>query len=773
MNHPLSHKGIRAFFLLQYLLLMSPGTAITQNIPPPENVLAFFNNDIIPIIDVYWQYDPAPGFLYYLVERDGDSVGVVSNNYFYTEQVPCFCTYCYRVYAVYIIGSSGPSAPSCTFDSVALIVLNPVEPESWLIQYQKDTLPLVIKNIGGEPLQFSFPDYTGGPVPDGFIADVDPASGSLPAADSLEVSLYFDAGTFAPGVYQQYLVYESDDPYHIVDSLLCTLNVDSLPAGVPLPFMEDWSNGNQAGFWTFEGNWKVSGQYGNPQPSAEFSWDPMLEDYTKSLTSGYLNGVTNESKGDPYVAGDFILAFDISLFDNSLSGTEKITVEILAEGSTDVVAVYDNQEGSYDWNREEIIITDEAFGKVFQVRFTASGTHSENILLWYVDNISIERVCYPPKYLYVFQADVNIMELNWAPPFTGNEGEWINWDNGVMEGGIGLTGGGVFSVAARWEPDMLALFQDMFISKVRFAVYNNALTTNLTLKVWKGPQASTLLYEMPVDNITPGEWNEILLSDTVPIDILQELWIGYTCDSPDGENPAGYDDGPAISGFGDMITLDGIAWDPISSFGAQFNLNWNIQALLVDMADKVVALPSFAEDLTIYKTPDALPTNDLVETSFVPIGLSQQKITGYHIYFNDDGTGYTYLDRTTDTFYSHIRNIPFDPGGLYCYYVTAVYEDCEASSNESCWIAFFGIKTLDGSGKIEVFPIPAKNSLFVSSTEGISRFCLLEMNGRILCGKDLHGMESVEIDVAEYEPGIYLLRVHLNNGIVVRKVIIE
>jgi hypothetical protein len=56
-------------------------------------------------------------------------------------------------------------------------------------------LALVISNTVGEPLQFSFPDYTGGPVPDGFIADVVPASGSSAGADSIEVAVHIDAGT--------------------------------------------------------------------------------------------------------------------------------------------------------------------------------------------------------------------------------------------------------------------------------------------------------------------------------------------------------------------------------------------------------------------------------------------------------------------------------------------------------------------------------------------------------------------------------------------------
>jgi hypothetical protein len=54
-----------------------------------------------------------------------------------------------------------------------------------------------------------------------------------------------------------------------------------------LEFVETWALGNfDVNNWATDGvNWSVNGQAGNPAPSAEFSWDPILTDYSVGLES--------------------------------------------------------------------------------------------------------------------------------------------------------------------------------------------------------------------------------------------------------------------------------------------------------------------------------------------------------------------------------------------------------------------------------------------------------------------------------------------------------
>jgi hypothetical protein len=45
--------------------------------------------------------------------------------------------------------------------------------------------------------------------------------------------------------------------------------------GYPLPFLEQWNTGTfETNNWITDGdNWSMNGQEGNPDPSAEFTWD--------------------------------------------------------------------------------------------------------------------------------------------------------------------------------------------------------------------------------------------------------------------------------------------------------------------------------------------------------------------------------------------------------------------------------------------------------------------------------------------------------------------
>ncbi len=868
-------NNISAFFrklgkgVLIWLFLLNPGNSHSQTISAPYDLSVIFTNDIIPIVELIWQHN-TDAFLFYLVERDGDSVGTATIP-FYSESVPCFCTYCYRVYAVYDNGISEPCAPDCTFDSVALMNISPDQLEVWLFPDEASTTIMNIDNIGGEPLQYTFTDFMGGTPPPGFISDVNPATAFLPPGVGADVTVSFDASGYSSGTYYQYLIIESNDPYWLYDSIPCIMHVypsallmppnwlhgdtvnndillswgidtmntppelgfniyrDSiniafvpytggdtiyyldvapdpmcydyhvstlfdlstytfpgdtgeslytgpeevcLVYGTFLPIGEYWSSGSFGSFWMPGQNWIINGQYGNPEPCAEFTWDPILTNYQQSLTSGPINGVYQETKGGPYIDGRFILEFDVKLDDNSASGNEYFAAEVWSNGIWQRLMQFSNSDGSFDWENFEIDISDEAFGHVFKIRFMAEGALSSDIMSWFVDNVNVYRICYPPTCLTVCGTDPYTMWLNWSPPYTGGGGgdEWIMWDDGINVDGIGLTGGGVFSVASHWDADMISQYDGMSITTIRFVPYANVVNTSFTLKVWQGANAGTLVCEQSLASVVAGEWNEVVLTTAVALDVAQELWFGYTCDSPDGENPAGFDAGPGVVGYGDMITLDGVVWDSIANFG--FDLNWNIHALLDNVTDHSLVQMTYNEDLSVYNAPAALPVGSVGETSYNPIGLSTQTVTGYRIYWSNNGAGYEYLDFTNDTFYVHFNEPGFGYGDLDCYYVKAVYEDCEANSDEACWLIASGFVNSDIVDKIIIFPNPSIDLINIESSVEMSQLCLLDYSGRILQCHTLQNKTQTSLNVSACEPGIYLLQIDTEKGRFVKKIVI-
>jgi hypothetical protein len=218
-------QGELILSLILLLCFLNPNISRSQALPPPYNLTVVFTNDIIPIIELNWEYSSG-SFLYFLVERDGDSIGT-SNIPYYTETVPCFCTYCYNVYAVYNNGISEPAGPACTFDSLASLIISPDQLEQWMFPNEVSYIILNIDNTGDTAIQYTFPAFVSGTPPPGFISNINLPSLVLPPGVGADVAVTFDANGYNPGTAYQELIIETTDPFLPVDTIPCYMHVYS------------------------------------------------------------------------------------------------------------------------------------------------------------------------------------------------------------------------------------------------------------------------------------------------------------------------------------------------------------------------------------------------------------------------------------------------------------------------------------------------------------------------------------------------------------------
>jgi hypothetical protein len=551
--------------------------------------------------------------------------------------------------------------------------------------------------------------------------------------------------------------------------------------GWPLEFVEDWNTGSfDPNLWSHGDNWRVNGQFGNPLPCAEFTWSPVLNNYRSALTSYPIDGKYHPGTDDEYIDGRIWFDFEVSLEDNGMSGEEMLYVQVWDEGDWNTIATYDNADGSFDWTMEHIEISDYAFGKIFKVRFAAEGVSSDGILSWFVDNIHIYRQCDAPLNLTAEGIDPFTIELNWSPPEGGGggggtTGEWVSWDDGVNFTSVGLGGGTApytFDVASRWEPAQIAAYEDMYITKIRFFAGATGVTATFKLKVWEGADAGTLIYEEDVASVLIGDWNEVELATPVAIDVTQELWFGYETTHGEGEFPAGSDAGPAVAGYGDMISQDGGAtWDALSLIST-LNYNWNLQAYIAEVEDGVVGAPQPIVNNTTVSNPGAQIMDSGIGTgASVNNETSSRELTGYNIYYNDDGAGYIFAAFTEDTMFTHIVDPAFEVGSQQCYYVTAVYADCEPESNEACVIVT-GIEDPALVDGIAVYPNPARNILNITSTSDITHVTVMNYVGQVVYNQRVVEDNNLELNVSNYETGVYMVKVETAAGILVKKITI-
>ncbi|MFA5471918.1 MAG: T9SS type A sorting domain-containing protein, partial [Acholeplasmataceae bacterium] len=624
---------------------------------------------------------------------------------------------------------------------------------------------------GGGDIAFGYElaDYTGGPivgVPANLLGynlyrnDAVAAYIESPTTEYFDMNL--DPGTYMYDVTAVYDLEPYGYPGQTAESMKeGTVEIDVI-YGYELPFMEDWNTGlfttNQ---WTTQGaNWRIAGQVGNPAPAAEFFYNPAQTDYALSLTSSWINGREGD---DNLIDGDIWLDFDLKLEDLNQTGDETLQVEVFNGSAWSTVVTY-TAEGNTDWEMEHVKITSQAKNKVFRVRFTAKGTSSLDIYNWMIDNIHIYRQCAPPTELTATEesspGNLSVI-LNWTAPGSTGPGVsgWLAWDNGINDNAIGLTGGGTFSVAARFTPTQLAQYAGTSLTKIRMFPY--APGTTIVLKVWTGANASQLVLTQPLASYTSSVWNEIALNTAVPVTGATELWFGYTVTHGDGVFAAGCDEGPAVAGFGDKISLDGSTWDDLSAI-SDISANWNLQGFvetldgvsipLQPISDNTVYEPVSASALTSVSYP-ALPGASL------PLEVSgSRELVGYNVYRDGDMIG-----STEETTYTDADQSVLTIGETFCYTVTAVYEDCESPMSEEACILVTDVPVV-ATAAVSVYPNPSNSMVNIELTNNISQVVVYNYVGQVVFEQTITKAQTIQLNVRNYEAGAYLIKFVTING---------
>ena len=277
---------------------------------------------------------------------------------------------------------------------------------------------------------------------------------------------------------------------------------------------------------------------------------------------------------------------------------------------------------------------------------------------------------YPPSNPAAVVEDYNDVLVTWEAPSGGGAVEWMRWDSGENGDAIGLTEGGSFYVASHWNPSDLTDYDGAEITKIEFFPNDPG---DFVISVWTGPNAGTLVTSEVVASPTVGAFQEVILSSAVTIDASQELWFGYEVTHAVGTYPAGCDAGPAIAGYGDMISFDSVSWDPLSEFGLDYN--WNLAAYVEgrDGEAIVISKPRRAEkavavsrNLTERNPFSSMPASHVRDS---------RSLAGYYVY--RDGTQ---IEDTLDPTILSFLDESLD-AGTYEYTIEAYYTNPEGISD--------------------------------------------------------------------------------------------
>ena len=271
--------------------------------------------------------------------------------------------------------------------------------------------------------------------------------------------------------------------------------------------------------------------------------------------------------------------------------------------------------------------------------------------------------------------NVNLM---WFPTNVDGFGEWIHWDSGENYDSIGTGGAAVFSVAQRFESTHLAPYAGEDLTAIRFFP---AVDATYTAKVWTGTdgvmEPTTEVWSQAIPSITPGGWNEVLLSTPVPVPATGSLYFGYEVNTTTGW-PAGCDAGPEIAGYGNLIYWEGV-WYQLTELNADLTYNWNLHGY-VTPGPTVRTAPLLSIPVINNREKSRIARNVFTTNPLSVPAQNDRALIGYNVYRNSALITPTPI----------LASTYYDAGlvdGPYEYYVQAVFHTGTVNSNTwSCVI---------------------------------------------------------------------------------------
>ena len=244
-------------------------------------------------------------------------------------------------------------------------------------------------------------------------------------------------------------------------------------------------------------------------------------------------------------------------------------------------------------------------------------------------DLILSEVAYAPQNLTAMEGGGGSqVDLSWEAPMEPDSG-WLHYDNGDNYSSFGTGGSLSFDVASRFPADSLAAYAGSYLQAVR---YWPATGGNFVVKVWRGGSVEgpgALIVSQPVVPVL-NAWNTLQLDFPVLITGTEEIWVGFLCDVT-GVNLAyaGFDAGPAVNGFGNLIHWQG-NWTTLLAVNSYCDFNWNLQAYVgitaPDGSDHLVALGSDRREMLGYQVWRFLQgqeTNESAWTSLSPTVLTE------------------------------------------------------------------------------------------------------------------------------------------------------
>lgn len=386
--------------------------------------------------------------------------------------------------------------------------------------------------------------------------------------------------------------------------------------------------------------------------------------------------------------------------------------------------------------------------------------------------ISIVRTCPAPRNLYGEESVQNGefgVALTW--PYTLQGSEWLYYDDGNYVSGIGLGNDSPFYWGVKFPVENLEYYGGTMITKV--ALFDSEAHTGNLLVYYGGDNAPAIIaHSQPYEMTGSQDFVEIELTAPLPVDPSMNLWIVLNNDN--GSYPAS---GCATTGDpnGRWISLDGESWQDVITAGQGLNYTWMIRTFVTNELKDTVELPkeSVVNQQPTVNTQQTLAT----DAAFMAGNTRDEVFQHYNVYRGTSNDDYELIAETEEGNYFDAVEV-----GTYYYKVTAVYivdgEECEseganAFGNENQRFVIVDVTSISENGVegMMIYPNPAKDFVKVSAISGQLSVVRIYNYLGILIDEIEINSDEVEINISDYNSGVYFFNVETENGNVTKKVV--
>lgn len=293
---------------------------------------------------------------------------------------------------------------------------------------------------------------------------------------------------------------------------------------------------------------------------------------------------------------------------------------------------------------------------------------------------------FPSAVGYVIAEELSddAVKVTWGGESTPPNSAWLTYDDGVNWNALGNGTALTMSWAAKYDAAQLTSFIDCAVTEVEgFLNFGtDQVATTITVRVWAGAEAATLLYEEDVTSqVVWGEYTTFTLAEAVPFDNAEELWIGFYGEAAGSSHPAGLTNTAPASLNGDLYN-SGAGWLHASDLAA--GVNFNISGFVTNQFGAKMALNP-TTDKTEYKAlplssfeiiTAATPTYKEEAIEVMYANSSIKGFVGYNIYRGlADGDAATDLEFLGSTLDESFNDNTWDDAewGMHRWAVEAVY----------------------------------------------------------------------------------------------------